>query len=563
MRPSIPLIIAVLVLAMVHSVSGQDLRVGLPATQSAVVEVINPNGKVHVTAISDPSASTSPSLVASSSARQAVIASDVSVVRERDRILVEVKAPSGKRIDLDLSLPSRCFIKVRTGAGEVKLTGPVASARVETDTGTIATDIPTDSIRYDFLWTESRPRYLSDFTVAEVREGRAGRFTMNGFHTKGADARPGNEVSLNFSTGRGIVLLNVAPGLMPSNMNERPLTNAAKAIVRSGDSLLTEAIRRASPKYFGEYAKTLPPLRRQPSLVKDSSMGPGAVTDVRKVTFQVVDTANRAVGGLGKDDFEIVESGESLEVLSVEQTTAPFDLVLLLDVSGSVENYVDFIRDAALSFVETMDKKDRISIVIFNDDVKVISRFTSDRGRLTESLESFDAGGGTAYYDALAFVLADQLKGIQNDRTAIVVLSDGDDNQSFLPFDSLMGSTQESGALIYPLYVPSGLIVSSRMSDVEKGIDPLRSRFMSLTSKAEAEGARLAELSGGVYYPIRKLGEIQLAYDDIVNQLRTAYTVTYRSENAVRGERKISPRTKVKVRRENVFVKVGVAAPSN
>ncbi len=563
MRPSIPLITAALALALVHHVSGQDLKIALPAAQSSVVEVINPNGKVHVTARSDSSASTVPSLVASSSAQQSVTASDISVVRERDRILIEVKAPSGKRIDLDLSLPSRCFIKVRTGAGEVKLTGPIASARVETDTGTIATDIPTDSIRYDFLWTESRPRYLSDFTVAEVREGRAGRFTMNGFHTKGADARPGNEVSLNFSTGRGIVLLNVAPGLMPSNMNERPLTNAAKAIVRSGDSLLTEAVRRASPKYFGEYAKTLPPLRKQPSLAKDSSKGPGSATDVRKVTFQAVDAANRAVGGLGKDDFEIIESGESLEVLSVEQTTAPFDLVLLLDVSGSVENYVDFIRDAALSFVETMDKKDRISIVIFNDDVKVISRFTSDRGRLAESLESFDAGGGTAYYDALAFVLADQLKGIQNERTAIVVLSDGDDNQSFLPFDSLMGSTQESGALIYPLYVPSGLIVSSRMSDVEKGIDPLRSRFMSLTSKAEAEGARLAELSGGVYYPIRKLGEIQLAYDDIVNQLRTAYTVTYRSENAVRGERKISPRTKVKVRRENVFVKVGVAAPSN
>ena len=68
------------------------------------------------------------------------------------------------------------------------------------------------------------------------------------------------------------------------------------------------------------------------------------------------------------------------------------------------------------------------------------------------------------------------------------------------------------------------------------------------------EGEKLAQISGGVYYPITQLGQIQKAYDDIVVQLRTAYSVTYRSGTAERGN---TPRLKVKVKRENVFVKLG------
>src|SRR5204863_930714 len=74
-------------------------------------------------------------------------------------------------------------------------------------------------------------------------------------------------IDLNFTTARGIILLNVPPSEVLSDLRERPLTEAAKAIVRSGDSLLMEAIRRASPKYFGDYARTLPPLKREPTLL--------------------------------------------------------------------------------------------------------------------------------------------------------------------------------------------------------------------------------------------------------------------------------------------------------
>ncbi|MCA1626340.1 MAG: VWA domain-containing protein, partial [Acidobacteria bacterium] len=309
-------------------------------------------------------------------------------------------------------------------------------------------------------------------------------------------------IKLNFTTARGIILLNVNPNEVPSDLRERPLTEAAKAIVRSGDSLLMEAIRRASPKYFGEYAKTLPPRKSFPILSESKNSQNAASSPIKRVLARVTDINNRAVADLKREDFEVFESNETREILSVEQTSAPFNLVLLLDVSGSVDNYVDFIRKSARNFVNTVSPNDKIAIIIFNEDVKTLSTFSIDKGKLSKSLDTFDAGGGTAFYDALAYALAETLRPLKGERTAIVVLSDGDDNRSFLAFDSLLGSIQESGALIYPLYVPSGLIAASANNQASSSVDPLRSRYMGLTTKADQEGAKLAQISGGVYYPI-------------------------------------------------------------
>jgi hypothetical protein len=138
------------------------------------------------------------------------------------------------------------------------------------------------------------------------------------------------------------------------------------------------------------------------------------------------------------------------------------------------------------------------------------------------------------------------------------VLTDGDDNRSFLPFDALMGSIQESGALIYPLYVPSGLIaMAAQQQDAD--IDPMRRKYMSLSAKSEGEGDKLAKVSGGVYYPISRISQIQEAYEDIVLQLRTAYNVTFASDIAAGGN---SPRLKIKSTRENTYTTVNSVVAS-
>jgi VWFA-related protein len=530
---------------------------------------------------------------------------DVKIISEAKRLEILVQPTDAKsRIDLTLKIPARLKINVETADGEVRLEGAIESAEIKTQTGTIAANVPLDDLKYNFVWTESRPRFLSDVALEEPNEKAAGKFAVSGKlgekekkkkedeetkrqqdeekssgetenavepettddkqQTTDKKKKPKTKsqkpktIKLNFTTARGIVLLNVNPNEVPSDLRERPLTEAAKAIVRSGDSLLTEAIRRASPKFFGDYAKSLPPRKSLPALSESRiAANNTANAPVKLVSVRVTDINNRAVSDLKKEDFELTEKGESREILAVEPTTAPFNLVLLLDVSGSVDNYVDFIRKTARNFVNTVSPTDKVAIIIFNEDVKTLSTFTTDKRMLSESLDTFDASGSTAFYDALGYTLSETLRSLKSERTAIVVLSDGDDNRSFLPFDALLGSIQESGALIYPLYVPTGLITASASNNADASIDPLRSRYIALTSKSESEGAKLAQISGGVYYPITQLGDLQKAYDDIVVQLRTAYSVTFRSDVSATGDNRASPRLKVKVKRENSFVKLG------
>jgi hypothetical protein len=88
----------------------------------------------------------------------------------------------------------------------------------------------------------------------------------------------------------------------------------------------------------------------------------------------------------------------------------------------------------------------------------------------------------------------------------------------------------------------------------------LRTRYLTLTTRAEAEGRKLASASGGVYYPITRLEELQRAYDDIVAQLRMTYRVTYASNSAGQRERRV----RVRVNREGASVRLSpvVEAPA-
>jgi VWFA-related protein len=533
-----------------------------------------------------------------------VVEKEIKTSNSGGQTMVTVAASDPKkRIDLTLELPARTNLRVETDEGTIEISGNFASVEAMTGTGTIAVDVPPDDLQYQFLWTESKPRYLSNFELAVVKEKPGGKFEMKGRYLAGAQVKsqkskdknkkqdpddgtgsdqsgkektdavaavadnpdPGKKdevpksVSLRLTTALGIILVNVPPNEVMSDLRERPLTDAAKAIIRSGDSLLMEAIRRASPKYFGDYARTLPPMMREPSFAPRESNALGPPASLKTALVRVTDLQNRAISDLEARDFDVIENGKSREIVSVGRSTAPINLVLLLDVSGSVENYVNFIRKAARNFVDTVDPKDRVSIVIFNDDVKVLSKFTTDKRKLSESLDTFDAGGATAFYDALAFTISDTLRPLKGERTAIVILTDGDDNRSFLAFDSLIGSIQESGALIYPLYVPSALIAEAS-ANPNADIDPVRRKYMSLTAKAAGEGDRLAKISGGVYYPIDRISQIQQAYEDIVRQLRTAYNITFRSDTNIGNG--VSPRLKIRSKRENTFATVTAIAPA-
>jgi Ca-activated chloride channel family protein len=373
-------------------------------------------------------------------------------------------------------------------------------------------------------------------------------------------------VRLSLETARGVVLFGVKDeSHVPSDLRERKLTDAARAIIRSGDEELIGAIRKIAPRLVGDYVETLP--ERSASPVMGTRGNPldvraSAGAALARVQARVTDRNGRAVSGLTAKDFTVTEDGAERAVREVTPTSAPFNLVLLLDVSGSVEERIDFIRKAALNFLGTASPQDRIAIVSFRDDVQLVSDFTADRHLLSERIKDIQAGGATSLYDALGYSLVDTMRPLRGERTGIVILSDGDDNRSFLSFASILETVYETGAIIYPLYIPSGLIPAASAPAASSTLDPTRTRYLELTSRADEEGRRLAEVSGGTYYPITRLEQLQRAYDDVAAQLRTAYTITYEST----PEAKREARVRVRVAREGATVRlspaVSVAASS-
>ncbi|HYU99075.1 MAG TPA: VWA domain-containing protein [Pyrinomonadaceae bacterium] len=543
------------------SVSAQSYRTELDTSERVSLTVKSRSGRVSVIASDEQIKKVS---IEASSTGAPVSETDLKTVAKGSNLNIEVRDRRDKdRIDLIVRLPSRSKVIVDTQAGSVDIVGNVESAEVSTNTGTIHADVPLDAVKFDFVWSASKPRYMSDVELPEIKEKAAGIFRISG---RLGEKKPDKEerVQLVFLTQRGVVLLNVDPSMVPSDLRERPLTEAARAIVRSGDSQLIDAIRKVSPKLFGDYAKTLPPLQKEPTLVRRAAPGKFvSVSSPQLLRFNasVMDRNGRAIGGMKESDFTVYENGVERQVTKVVPTNEPFNLVLLLDVSGSVEERIEFIRKAARDFLNTASPQDRIAIISFRDDIQVISDFSTDRKLLSRKLDEIDAGGGTALYDALGFVLADTVKQLRGERTAVVILSDGDDNKSFVPFPAILEAIVESGALIYPLYIPSGLIPETSVPKPEVTIDPLRTRYLTLTTRAHEEGQKLAQASGGVYYPIRHLEELQRAYDDVVIQLRTAYTVTYASNSTS----STGPRLRVRANREGASVRlspaVNVATP--
>ena len=534
------------------SALAQGFKQELEAPEKVELTVRNLDGRVSVVSSAEQQKKVT---VDARSAGDLIAPDDVKVEAKGAHFTIDVRPRGEKnRIDVVVTIPVRSKVEVEGKAGAVDVIGNVESALVKTDTGTIHADIPLEFVKFDFVWEASRPRYMSDVELPPVEEKSGGKFKLSGRLGDEKAKKEEGLIALNFRTQRGVVLLNIDPEMAPADLRERPLTEAARAIVRSGDSQLVEAIRKVSPKMFGDYAKTLPPPDKEPELLRRNAPGhivSSVAPQLLRFNASVTDRNGRAISGMRESDFTVWENGVERRVTNVAPANEPFNLVLLLDVSGSVEERMDFIRKAARDFLRTASPQDRISIISFRDDIQVISDFSTDRQMLSRKLDEIDAGGGTALYDALGYVLSEPLRTLRGERTAIVVMSDGDDNKSFLPFPAILEALSESGALVYPLYVPSGLIPEASVPKPEITIDPLRSRYLTLTTRAEDEGRKLAQASGGIYYPIRRLEDLQKAYDDVVAQLRSAYTITYAS-NSVSA----TPRVRVRTNRDGASVRL-------
>ena len=224
------------------SVSAQSYHTELDTSEKISLTVKSRSGRVSVIASDEQKKKVS---IEASSAGAPVNETDLHTVAKGSNLNIEVRERRDKdRIDLIVRIPARSKVIVDTQAGSVDIVGNVESAEVSTNTGTIHADVPLDAVKFDFVWSASKPRYLSDVELPKIKEKAAGISRISG---KLGEKKPGKgeRVKLSFLTQRGVVLLNVDPSMVPSDLRERPLTEAARAIVRSGDSQLIQPRSRS------------------------------------------------------------------------------------------------------------------------------------------------------------------------------------------------------------------------------------------------------------------------------------------------------------------------------
>ncbi len=230
---------------------------------------------------------------------------------------------------------------------------------------------------------------------------------------------------------------------------------------------------------------------------------------------------------LGKEDFTVLEDGHEETITFFEASNEPFDLVLLIDLSGSTSGKRELIRKTTQRFIEAARSSDKLAIVTFSETATVVSSLTGDRANLLDSIKNMKGEGGSHVWDAVKFAF-DQIIGPRslNRRKAIVLMSDGADNAllfrgggSQISFADLLETVRRQDTLIIPIYLDT------------EGDEPWNKR---LYENARNTLALLAKESGGLYYKARKIEDLNGVYEQVINDLGKVYSLGYRPTNQKR-----------------------------
>lgn len=248
------------------------------------------------------------------------------------------------------------------------------------------------------------------------------------------------------------------------------------------------------------------------------------------LNVSVTNRSGASFGNLKKEDFRVAENGEAQKVEFFAPTTAPFNLVLLLDLSGSIQDKLEVIKAAAVRFLDVIEPQDRVAVVTFTDQVRVVSPLTANRNELKERILAIRRPqGGTAFYEALWFSLVETLRNSRGQRNAIVVMTDGVDSSldrynpapTRVSFNQLARRLEESDTLVFPIYL------DTEYEEVfERG---------NSTSEAYAIGRdqldRIAEVSGARLFKAEKASDLAGVYKQVAASIRTMYSVGYYPTN--------------------------------
>jgi Ca-activated chloride channel homolog len=234
-----------------------------------------------------------------------------------------------------------------------------------------------------------------------------------------------------------------------------------------------------------------------------------------QVPVTVTDPLNRFVTGLEKENFRVFEDKKEQVLTSFSSEDAPLSMGIVFDCSGSMGAKLQKSREAVAQFFKTANPEDEFFLVQFNDRAQLIQPFTTSLEEIQNRLAFTQSKGRTALLDAIYLALHEMTKG-RNPRKALLVISDGGDNNSRYTEHEIKNVVREADVQIYAIgiYEP----MSSRGRTAEELSGP------SLLSE-------IAEQTGGRQFPVENLNELPDIAAKIGIELRNQYILGYSPAN--------------------------------
>lgn len=230
------------------------------------------------------------------------------------------------------------------------------------------------------------------------------------------------------------------------------------------------------------------------------------------LVFTVTDKRGRFIKDLQQGDLKVLDDNKPPKAVRsfVSQTDLPLRVGLLIDASNSIRDRFKFEQEAAIEFLNQIvrPKSDRAFVIGFDSTAEVTQDYTDSTEKLSKGVRMLRPGGGTALFDAIYFACRDKLLNVATTgptRRAIIVLSDGEDNQSRVTREEAIDMAQRAEVIIYA--------ISTNISGVKQRGDKVLERF------AETTGGR-------VFFPF-KLQDVADAFSDIQDELRSQYALAY------------------------------------
>jgi Ca-activated chloride channel homolog len=326
------------------------------------------------------------------------------------------------------------------------------------------------------------------------------------------------------------------------------------------------------------------PDNRQPQTQKDQGpTGPEEVdagdvvrvnTTLVTIPVSVMDRDGRYVPNLQKEEFRVWEDDVEQEVAFFQSVDKPFSVVLMLDTSPSTQFRLEDIQDAAISFVDQLRSDDKVMVVSFNDDIKVLSDFTSEREKLHRAIQRAQTDDGTRLYDAVDMVINQKLSRVSG-RKAIVLFTDGVDTTSRrADYQSNVMDAQELDALIYPVQYDTAQDMNMGGPNVQVPVDIFGQILGGIfggggrrsgghrggrgTARGDYDVANqylleLANSTGGREYRADSLQNMTYAFGNVAEELRRQYSIGYYPKRPPQaGQRR---QIRVRARQPNLAVR--------